>query len=130
MKEDSKVPFILKRPYLHIADAVIQVNQKQLNLGVGTKHMTFSIDYSMKHSYSNDYTCFSIDVIDEILEEYFNALFDEGSEILDSIEGTILEEKIFAEFDEFMAMNIKENSESESKTAEPPSEKNHLEHRL
>ncbi|GKD09982.1 hypothetical protein Tco_1189667, partial [Tanacetum coccineum] len=33
----------------------------------------------MKHSYSNDDTCFSIDVIDEILEEDFDALLDEGS---------------------------------------------------
>nr|GEX07006.1 putative reverse transcriptase domain-containing protein [Tanacetum cinerariifolium] len=36
----------------------------------------------------NDDTCFSIDVIDKILEEDFDALLDEGSEILHSIEGT------------------------------------------
>ncbi|GJT01049.1 reverse transcriptase domain-containing protein [Tanacetum coccineum] len=77
----------------------------------------------MKHSYSNDDTCFSIDVIDEILEEDFNALLDEGSKILHSIEGTILEEKLFAEFDEFMAMNIEANSQSEFDTEEPPFEK-------
>nr|GEX54057.1 reverse transcriptase domain-containing protein [Tanacetum cinerariifolium]GEX55987.1 reverse transcriptase domain-containing protein [Tanacetum cinerariifolium] len=53
-----------------------------------------------------------IDVIDEILEEDLNALLDEGSEILYSIEETILKEKLFAEFDEFMAMTIDENSES------------------
>ncbi|GJU48712.1 reverse transcriptase domain-containing protein, partial [Tanacetum coccineum] len=56
-------------------------------------------------------------------EEYFDALFDEGSEILYSIEGTILKEKLFAEFDEFMAMNIEGNSESESDTKEPPFKK-------
>ncbi|GKC22040.1 reverse transcriptase domain-containing protein [Tanacetum coccineum] len=67
----------------------------------------------MKHSYSNDDTCFSIDVIDKILEEVFDALLDEGSLILYSIEGTILEEKLFAEFDKFMAMNIEENTETE-----------------
>ncbi|GJW35822.1 reverse transcriptase domain-containing protein [Tanacetum coccineum] len=32
----------------------------------------------MKHSYLRDDICFSIDVIDEILEEDFNALLDEG----------------------------------------------------
>ncbi|GJU61642.1 reverse transcriptase domain-containing protein [Tanacetum coccineum] len=37
MKEDSKVPLILRRPFLHNADAVIRVKQKQLNLGVGTE---------------------------------------------------------------------------------------------
>ncbi|GJT17920.1 reverse transcriptase domain-containing protein [Tanacetum coccineum] len=78
---------------------VIRVKQKQLNLGVGTERMIFNIDSAMKHSYSNDDTCFSIDVIDEILEEYFDALLDEGSKILHSIEGTLLEEEIFAEFD-------------------------------
>ncbi|GKA19823.1 reverse transcriptase domain-containing protein [Tanacetum coccineum] len=43
----------------------------------------------MKHSYSNEDTCFSIEVIDEILEEDFDALLDEGSEILHSIEESI-----------------------------------------
>ncbi|GJU86479.1 reverse transcriptase domain-containing protein [Tanacetum coccineum] len=77
----------------------------------------------MKHSYSNDDTYFSIDVIDEILEKDFDALLDEGSKILNSIEGTLLEEEIFSEFDEFMAMTADENSESESDTEEPPFEK-------
>ncbi|GJV52047.1 reverse transcriptase domain-containing protein [Tanacetum coccineum] len=61
--------------------------------------------------------------IDKILEEDFDALLDEGSEIFHSIEGTILEEKLFAEFDEFMAMTADENSESEFDTEEPPFEK-------
>ncbi|GKF12856.1 reverse transcriptase domain-containing protein [Tanacetum coccineum] len=123
IEEDSKVPLILRRPFLDTADAVIRVKQKQLNLGVGTERMTFSIDSMMKHSYSNNDTCFSIDVIDEILEEDFDALLDEGSEILHSIEGTIIEEKLFAEFDEFMSMDIEENSESKSETKEMPFEK-------
>ncbi|GJW30785.1 reverse transcriptase domain-containing protein [Tanacetum coccineum] len=66
----------------------------------------------MKHSYSNDDNCFSIDVIDEILEEDFDALLDECSKILHSIEGTLLEEEIFAEFNEFMVMTADENSDS------------------
>ncbi|GJW29645.1 reverse transcriptase domain-containing protein [Tanacetum coccineum] len=123
MEEDSKVPLILGRPFLHTADAVIRVKQKQLNLGVGTERMIFNIDSAMKHSYSNDDTCFSIDVIDEILEEDFDALLDEGSKILHSIEGTLLEEEIFLEFDEFITMAEDENSESESDTEEPPFEK-------
>ncbi|GJX74654.1 hypothetical protein Tco_0313249 [Tanacetum coccineum] len=93
MEEDNKVPLILGRPFLHTADAVIRVKQKQLNLGVGTERMIFNIDSAMKHSYSNDDTCFSIDVIDEILEEDFDTLLDEGSKILHSIEGTLLEKK-------------------------------------
>ncbi|GKB94726.1 reverse transcriptase domain-containing protein [Tanacetum coccineum] len=101
MKEDGKVPLILRRPFLHTDDAVIRVKQKQLNLGVGTERMIFNIDSAIKHSYSNDDTCFSIY---EILEEDFDDLLDEGSKILHSIEGTVLEEEIFSKFDKFIAM--------------------------
>ncbi|GJZ49953.1 reverse transcriptase domain-containing protein [Tanacetum coccineum] len=109
--------------HLHTADAVIRVKQKLLNLRVGTERMIFNIDSALKHSYSNDDTYFSIDVIDEILEEDFDALLDEGSKILHSIEGTLLEEEIFVKFDEFIAMTADENSDSESDTEEPPFEK-------
>ncbi|GJX77598.1 reverse transcriptase domain-containing protein [Tanacetum coccineum] len=123
MEEDSKVPLILGRPFLHTVDAVIRVKQKQLNLGVETERIIFNIDSAMKHSYSNDDTCFSIDVIDEILEEDFDALLNKGSKILHSIKGTLLEKEIFAEFDEFMAMTANENSDSKSDTEELPFEK-------
>nr|GEV44808.1 reverse transcriptase domain-containing protein [Tanacetum cinerariifolium] len=126
MEEDSKVSLILGRYFLHITNLVIRLKQKQLNLGVGTKRMTFSIDSAMKHSYLNDDTCFRIDVIDEIIEEDFDALLNEGSEILYSIEGTILEEQLFVAFNEFMAMNIEENFESESETEEIPLKKSPL----
>ncbi|GKC65820.1 reverse transcriptase domain-containing protein [Tanacetum coccineum] len=96
IEEDSKVPLILGRPFLHTADAAIRVKQKKLNLGVRTERMTFSIDFAMKHSYSNADTCFGIDVIDKILEEDFDTLLDERSKTLHSIKGTILEEKLFA----------------------------------
>ncbi|GJU14232.1 reverse transcriptase domain-containing protein [Tanacetum coccineum] len=100
-------------------------DKKQLNLRIGTKQMIFNIDSAMKHSYSNDDTCFSIDVIDKILEEDFDALLNEGSKILHSIEGTLLEEEIFAKFDEFMAMTVDENFDSESvslKILKPPTD--------
>nr|GEU83720.1 reverse transcriptase domain-containing protein [Tanacetum cinerariifolium] len=97
-----------------LVEVVIRVKQKQLNLGVGTKRMIFNIDSAIKHSFSNDDTCFSIDVIDEILEEDFDALLDEGSKILHSIEGTVLEEELFFEFDKFIAIVPNENYDSES----------------
>ncbi|GJS28487.1 reverse transcriptase domain-containing protein [Tanacetum coccineum] len=123
MKEDSKVPLILGRPFLHTADAVIRVKQKQINLRVGTERMIFNIDSTIKHSYSNDDTYFSIDVINEIFEEDFDALLDEGSKILHSIKGTILEEEIFSEFDKFIAMASNENYDPESDEEEPKFEK-------
>ncbi|GJU43502.1 reverse transcriptase domain-containing protein [Tanacetum coccineum] len=124
MEEDSKVLLILGRPFLHTANAVIRVKQKQLNLGVGTERMIFNIDSVMKHSYSNDDTCFSIDVIDEILKEDFDALLDEGSKILHSIEGTLLEEEIFFKFDEFMAMTTDENSKNTIRENRPSTRRN------
>nr|GEX59599.1 reverse transcriptase domain-containing protein [Tanacetum cinerariifolium] len=60
-----------------------------------------------------------IDVNDEILDEDFDALFDEGSKILHSIEGTFLEEEIFVEFDEFMAITADKNSDSQSDIEDP-----------
>ncbi|GJW29773.1 reverse transcriptase domain-containing protein [Tanacetum coccineum] len=101
MEKDSKVPLILGRNFLHTADAVIHVKQKQLNIGVGL----------------------CIDVIDEILEEDFDALLNEGSKILYFIEGTPLEDKIFAKFDEFITMNIKENTKPKINEEEIPFEK-------
>nr|GEX81156.1 reverse transcriptase domain-containing protein [Tanacetum cinerariifolium] len=123
IEEDSKVPLIMGWPFLYTADAVIRVKQKQLNVGVGIERMMFNIHFAMKHSYSNDDTCFSIDVIDEILEEDFNAILEERSKILHSIEGTLLEEEIFSEIDEFIAVTANENFESEFDIEKPPFEK-------
>ncbi|GKB36649.1 reverse transcriptase domain-containing protein [Tanacetum coccineum] len=55
-------------------------------------------------------------------KEDFDALLDEGSQILHLIEGTVLEEKLFAEFDEFIAMTADENPKSETEE-EPEFEK-------
>ncbi|GKE43643.1 reverse transcriptase domain-containing protein, partial [Tanacetum coccineum] len=69
MEEDDKVLLILGRPFLHTADAIIRVKNKELNLGVGGDRITFLIDKAMQHSYSNDDTCFRMDVIDEVTGE-------------------------------------------------------------
>ncbi|GJT31364.1 reverse transcriptase domain-containing protein [Tanacetum coccineum] len=79
-----------------------------------------------KFTFPADFVILEIEednVIDEVFEEGFNALLDEGSKILHSIKGTLLEEEIFAEFDEFIAMTTDENSNSESKIEDPPFEK-------
>ncbi|GKA39788.1 hypothetical protein Tco_0732339 [Tanacetum coccineum] len=103
--------------------SIQNLETKFVKLADKTERMIFNINSAMKHSYSNDDTCFSIDVIDEILEESFDALLDEGSKILHSIERTLLEEEIFSKFNEFIAMAEDENSESDSETEEPPFEK-------
>ncbi|GJX09709.1 reverse transcriptase domain-containing protein [Tanacetum coccineum] len=121
--DDDNIPMSSEEETKFMQTFLIRVKQKQLNLGVGTERMIFNIDSAIKHSYSNDDTCFSIDVIDEILEEDFDALLDEGSKILHSIEGTILEEEIFSKFDKFIAMASNENYDSESDEEEPKFEK-------
>ncbi|GJX11666.1 reverse transcriptase domain-containing protein [Tanacetum coccineum] len=65
MEEDDKVPLILGRPFLQSADAIIRDKNKELNLGVGDDRITFLIDKAMQQSYSNDDTCFRMDVIIE-----------------------------------------------------------------
>ncbi|GJX51702.1 reverse transcriptase domain-containing protein [Tanacetum coccineum] len=88
--------------------------------------MTMKMDHQYKEFQSrsgpnpdhNDDDIPIIDAIDEILEEDFDALLDDGSKILHFIKGTILKEKLFAEFDEFMAMTADENFVSEFDTEE------------
>nr|GEY77981.1 reverse transcriptase domain-containing protein [Tanacetum cinerariifolium] len=63
------------------------------------------------------------DTAKEFAIKDFDALLDEGSKILHSIEGTLLKEEIFAKFDEFMAMTVDKNSDFKSDTEEPPFEK-------
>ncbi|GJU90003.1 hypothetical protein Tco_1302426 [Tanacetum coccineum] len=79
------------------------------NMLVEVGNFTFPADFV--NSRNEEGT--NIDVVDEILEEDFDALLDEGSKILHSIEGILLEKEIFSEFNEFMAIATDENSESE-----------------
>ncbi|GKD12809.1 reverse transcriptase domain-containing protein, partial [Tanacetum coccineum] len=111
IEEDSKVPLILGRPFLHTADVVIHVKQKQLNVRVGTELMIFSIDSAMKHSYFNDDTCFSIDVIDEIFEVGFDELLNEDNiplELPKEEEEEIPFEKITIQTDYKIKKSLKE----------------------
>ncbi|GJR32642.1 hypothetical protein Tco_1108874 [Tanacetum coccineum] len=77
--DEDDIPMSREEEAKFMQTFLIRVKQKQLNIGVRTKRMIFNIDSAMKHSYLNDDTCFSIDVIDEILEEDFDALLDDGS---------------------------------------------------
>ncbi|GJS72732.1 reverse transcriptase domain-containing protein [Tanacetum coccineum] len=107
MKEDDKVPLILGRPFLHTANAIIQVKNKELNLEVGDDRITFLINKAMQHCYSNDDTCFRMDVIDEVIEEELDALLDDYNPFLSTSE-KINETSLDREFKEFMVVDIKE----------------------
>ncbi|GJW19822.1 retrotransposon protein, putative, ty1-copia subclass [Tanacetum coccineum] len=78
-----------------------------------TKHVEHSRSIGLRPAVG------AVGVIDEILEKDFDTLLDEGSKILHSIEGTILEEEIFSNFDKFIAMAANKNYNSESDEEEP-----------
>ncbi|GJQ94541.1 hypothetical protein Tco_0005680 [Tanacetum coccineum] len=61
MKEDSKVPIILGRPFLANAHAMIDVFNKKISLEVGNETITFDIEKSMKYAASTDDTCHYFD---------------------------------------------------------------------
>ncbi|GJQ96859.1 reverse transcriptase domain-containing protein [Tanacetum coccineum] len=112
MEEDDKVPLILGRPFLHTADAIIRVKNKELNLGVEDDKITFLINKAMQHSHSNDDTFFRIDVIDEVTEEELDALLDDSESFLSTSE-KINETSLDKEFEEFMAVDVEEIPEQE-----------------
>ncbi|GJT16547.1 reverse transcriptase domain-containing protein [Tanacetum coccineum] len=69
MEEDDKVPLILGRPFLHTADAIIRVKNKELNLRVGHDRITFLINKAMQHSHSNDDTWMSLTKIKNSIQD-------------------------------------------------------------
>ncbi|GKF01728.1 reverse transcriptase domain-containing protein [Tanacetum coccineum] len=119
MEEDDRVPLILGRPFLHTADAIIRVKNKELNLGIGEDKSTFHIDKAMQHSHVNNDTCFHIDVIDEITEDELDALLDDSKPFLNTSE-KISETPLDKEFDEFMSGNVQEDEVKDDFEELPP----------
>nr|GEW38273.1 reverse transcriptase domain-containing protein [Tanacetum cinerariifolium] len=112
LEKDDKVPLILGRPFLHTIDAITRVKNKKLNLGVGDDRITFLIDKAMQHSHSNDDTCFHIDIINEVMEQEFDALLDDSKPFLNTSE-KINETSLDKVFEEFMDVDVKEIPEQE-----------------
>ncbi|GKC39642.1 reverse transcriptase domain-containing protein [Tanacetum coccineum] len=67
----------------------------------------------MQHSHSNDDTCFSIDVINEVSEEELDALLNESDPFMNTFE-KINETDLDREFAEFMEVKFKETCEGEA----------------
>ncbi|GKF56415.1 reverse transcriptase domain-containing protein, partial [Tanacetum coccineum] len=119
MEEDDRVPLILGRPFLHIADAIIRVKNKELNLGSGEDRATFHIDKAMQHSHVNDDTCFCMDVVDEITKDELHALLNNSKPFL-NIPEQISETLLDKEFDEFMSGNVQEDEVKDDFEELPP----------
>ena len=69
MEADPQVPIILGRPFLNTASAIVDMRDSKLTLRVGDESVTFGVDQAMKHARSSDDTTFSIDMLEELLEE-------------------------------------------------------------
>ncbi|GJU05026.1 reverse transcriptase domain-containing protein [Tanacetum coccineum] len=119
IEEDDRVPLILGRPFLHTADAIIRVKNKELNLGIREDRETFHIDKAMQHSHMNDDTCFRMDVVDEITDDQFDALLDDSKPFPNTSE-KISETSLDKEFDEFMSGNIQEDKVKDDFEKLPP----------
>nr|XP_043612862.1 uncharacterized protein LOC122584853 [Erigeron canadensis] len=108
MEADVNVPLILGRPFLMTADAIIQVKDKEISLGVADDRVIFDVDRALKHPYSCDESCFRIDVVEEE-----DALEKELMDFLDTEEGEALlacseeEQELVGEMvQEIMALSI------------------------
>nr|GEV53662.1 reverse transcriptase domain-containing protein [Tanacetum cinerariifolium] len=68
---DPRVPLILRRSFLKIGRALIDVFEGELTLRVGKEAITFNLDQTSRYSANyNDMTAKRIDVIDMACEEY------------------------------------------------------------
>ena len=67
MDEDVEMPIILGRPFLATAGTTIDVKAGKLTLNVGNEKVEFDLNKAMKMP-SFDATCFTIDIVDEIIK--------------------------------------------------------------
>nr|GEU65299.1 reverse transcriptase domain-containing protein [Tanacetum cinerariifolium] len=68
---DPRVPLIIRRSFLKIGRALIDVFEGELTLHVGKEAITFNLDQTSRYSANyNDMTARRIDVIDMACEEY------------------------------------------------------------
>ncbi|GJZ50641.1 reverse transcriptase domain-containing protein, partial [Tanacetum coccineum] len=67
MREDFRIPIILRRPFLATARAMIDVFNKKIALSVRDDEVTFEIDQSIKILLAEDDECYGIDDLDETI---------------------------------------------------------------
>ncbi|GKB70021.1 putative ribonuclease H-like domain-containing protein [Tanacetum coccineum] len=67
MREDSRIPIILGRPFLATARVMIDVFNKKITLRVGDDEVTFDIDQSIKRLLAEDDECYEIDDLDKTI---------------------------------------------------------------
>ncbi|GKB21372.1 DNA-directed DNA polymerase [Tanacetum coccineum] len=67
MPDDSRVPIILRRPFMATARAMIDVFNKKITLRVGDDEVVFNVDQSIKKLPADDDECYGIDDLDDTI---------------------------------------------------------------
>ncbi|XP_023770776.1 uncharacterized protein LOC111919451 [Lactuca sativa] len=70
IEADPQVPIILGRPFLNTASAIVDMRDSKLTLQVGDESVTFGVDQAMKYARFSDDTTFSVDMLEELMEEW------------------------------------------------------------
>ncbi|GKV11522.1 hypothetical protein SLEP1_g22775 [Rubroshorea leprosula] len=73
MKEDFEMPLILGRPFLATGRALIDVQQGKLSLRIHDEEIVFNVFDAMKNCSHDGNAVLSIDVVDNLVAEKFNA---------------------------------------------------------
>ncbi|GJW91925.1 reverse transcriptase domain-containing protein [Tanacetum coccineum] len=76
MREDSRIPIILGRPFLATARAMIDVFNKKITLRVGSEEVIFDVDQSMKKPRTEDDECYGIDDLDTVIQSTTQELLE------------------------------------------------------
>ena len=76
MEEDKKVPSILGRPFLATGKALIDVENGEISLRVGTEQVKFNLYQNVKSSSDDKTTCMRMDSLipsrEEMIQEYMD----------------------------------------------------------
>ncbi|GKB38441.1 DNA-directed DNA polymerase, partial [Tanacetum coccineum] len=76
MREDSRIPIILGRPFLVIALSMIDVFNKKITLRVGSEEVIFVVNQSMKKPNTEDDECYGIDDLDTVIQSAAQELLE------------------------------------------------------
>ncbi|GJX04030.1 reverse transcriptase domain-containing protein [Tanacetum coccineum] len=76
MREDSRIPIILGRPFLATARAMIDVFNKKITLRVGSEEVIFDVDQSMKKPHTEDDECYGINDLDTVIQSATQELLE------------------------------------------------------
>ncbi|XP_074327014.1 uncharacterized protein LOC141664955 [Apium graveolens] len=89
MNEDVEMPIILGSPFLATIGTTIDVKGRKLTLNVGEDKVEFDLNKAMKMP-SFDTTCFTVDIVDEILKHEDTGLLEEEQSLDDKEDGDSL----------------------------------------